>query len=104
MKIIGRVEIEAITDVKCDVCSCSTRLDTSGFQFASIQAHWGFGTKHDGERYELHLCEDCFFGMIAYLKQERRIQNLFDENDQTATDDLGLVTRDDFWGDSKIDR
>lgn len=65
MKITGRVEIEAVTDVQCDVCRCSTRLDTGGLQFATLQAHWGFGTKHDGERYELHLCENCFFGTVA---------------------------------------
>lgn len=23
----------------------------------------------DGERYELHLCEDCFFQALAYLKE-----------------------------------
>jgi hypothetical protein len=101
MKIIERVEIEAVTDVKCDVCRCSTRSEIDGLQFATLQAHWGFGTKHDGERYELHLCENCFFGTITYIKQERRIQSLFDESDQTNTEELGLVVRDDFFGDSR---
>lgn len=105
MKITGRVEIEAVTDVKCDMCRISTRLDTGGLQFATLQAHWGFGTEHDGERYELHLCEGCFFGTIAYFKQERRVQNLFDENDQAvANDDFGLIIRDDFFGESENGR
>lgn len=99
MKIIERVEIEAVTDVKCDVCKCSTRSEIDGLQFATLQAHWGFGTKHDGDRYELHLCEDCFFGTIAYLKQERRVQSFFDDSDLADTDDLGLVVRGDFFGD-----
>jgi hypothetical protein len=51
MKIIERVEIEAVTNVKCDVCRCSTRSEIDGLQFATLQAHWGFGTKHDGDRY-----------------------------------------------------
>lgn len=101
MKIIERVEIEAVTDVKCDVCRCSTRSEIDGFQFATLQAHLGFGTKHDGERYELHLCENCFFGTIAYIKQERRIQNIFDESDQANSEELGLVVRGDFFGDSR---
>jgi hypothetical protein len=100
MKVIERVEIEVVTDVKCDVCRCSTRLETGALQFATLQAHWGFGTKHDGERYEIHLCENCFFGTIAHVKQERRIQSLFDESDLADTDDLGLVVRGDFFGDS----
>nr|WP_081480080.1 hypothetical protein [Pseudomonas sp. PAMC 25886] len=99
MKIIERVEIDAVTDVKCDVCRRSTRLEMDGLQFATLQAHWGFGTKHDGERYELHLCENCFFRTIAYIKQERRIQSLFDESEQANSEELGLVVRDDFFGD-----
>lgn len=98
LKITGRIEIETVTDIKCDVCSCSTRVANGGLQFASLQAHWGFGTKHDGERYELHLCESCFFGTIAYIKQERRVQGMFDKSDlDLAADDLGLVARDDYF-------
>ena len=100
MKISGRVEVEAVIDVHCDVCRCSTRLDTGGLQFATLQAHWGFGTQHDGEQYELHLCENCFFATLAYVKQERRIQGLFDQNDQGATsDDFGLIARNKFFHD-----
>ncbi|KFE55404.1 hypothetical protein IV01_12320 [Pseudomonas syringae] len=102
MKITGRVETEVVTDVKCDICTRSTRVDAGGLQFATLKAKWGFGTKHDGERYEFHLCEGCFFGTIAYFKQERRVENLFDETDQVSVnDDFGLVTRDDFFGDSE---
>ena len=100
MKITGRVEVETVIDVVCDVCRCSTRLDTGGNQFGALQAHWGYGTAHDGERYELHLCEDCFFQTLAYLKQERRIQNLFNEEGRDLTDNLGLVAKDDYLGDA----
>ncbi len=104
MKITGRVETEVVTDVKCDICRRSTRVDVGGLQFATLKAKWGFGTNHDGERYEFHLCEGCFFGTIAYFKQERRIQDVLDETDQTAsTNDFGLVVRDDFFGDSGND-
>ena len=102
MKITGRVETEVVIDVRCDVCTRSTRVEAGGLQFASLKAKWGFGTKHDGERYEFHLCEACFFGTIAYFRQERRVQNLFDEPDRDAvTSDFGLVTRDNFFGDSE---
>jgi len=70
MKITGRVETEVVTDVKCDICRLSTRVDVGGLQFATLNAKWGFGTKHDGERYEFHLCEGCFFGTIAYFRQD----------------------------------
>ncbi|MGP9500534.1 MULTISPECIES: hypothetical protein [Halomonas] len=103
MKIIEKVEIDFVTDVMCDVCLCSTRVANVGLEFATLQAHWGYGAKHDGERYELHLCESCFFGTVAYLKQERRIQNLFSEevgieaNEPNST--FGLVASEDYFRD-----
>jgi hypothetical protein len=100
MKITGNVEIEAVTDVVCDVCRLTTRSKSGGLQFAKLQAHWGYGTKHDGERYEIHLCEGCFFQTIANLKQERRTQSLFCDDDGIVEDDFGLVARDDFFGDT----
>lgn len=45
------------------------------------------------EAMALHLCEDCFFQTLAYLKQERRTQHLFSEDGQDLTDNLGLVAR-----------
>lgn len=99
MKVTGRVEIETITDVVCDVCRRSTRISTGAHQFGTLQAHWGYGTGHDGERYELHLCEYCFFQTLASVKQERRARHLFAEDGQDLTDDLGLLAKDDYFGD-----
>lgn len=79
IKIIGRAEIETVTDVVRDVYRCSTRVQSGGIQFATLQVHWGNGSTHDGERYELHLCECCIVQTVAYLKQERRTKNLFNE-------------------------
>lgn len=44
----------------------------------------GYGTEHDGERHEIHLCEGCFFRGIASLKLERRTHNLLCENDEAV--------------------
>ena len=54
-------------------------------------AHWGYGSKHDGERYELQLCEKCFFYALATLKKERVDEFMFDENfDPSTLDGFGL--------------
>jgi hypothetical protein len=101
MKIVEKVEIDTVTDVLCDVCLCSTQATSGGLEFATLNAHWGYGTGLDGERYELHICEDCFLLTVAYLKQERRIQTLFSEENYTdaakATDKLGLVAKDEYF-------
>ena len=102
MKIIGKLEIDTVTDMICDVCLCSTRIASDTFEFATLKAHWGYGSEHDGERYELHLCERCFFNTVSYLKQERRIQNLFSDDDKANCngegEKLGLVATDAFFG------
>lgn len=104
MNITGKVEIESVIDVVCDVCQLSTRAASGQLQFATLQAHWGYGTKHDGERYELHLCEGCFFQTVASLKQERLTQAIFRDDDCTGRafvgEDFGLIARDDFFNDS----
>ncbi|HBP40772.1 MAG TPA: hypothetical protein DD644_03320 [Halomonas sp.] len=104
MKVTEKVEVEAVTDVVCDVCLTTTRVAEENLEYATLKAHWGYGSQHDGERYEVHLCESCFFSTLAYFKQERRVQNLFSEDsdrDQAFnTDDrLGLVATDDYFGD-----
>ncbi|MBV4521107.1 hypothetical protein KVG88_13635 [Pseudomonas sp. SWRI74] len=106
MKITGRVELVAVTDVLCDVCQCSTRVRSDGRQFATLRAHWGYDSTHDGERYELHLCEDCILQTVAYLKLERRTQYLFNEDIHTARIDgsLGLDIKDDYFGAPAINR
>ncbi len=104
MKITGKVEVETVMDVACDVCQLSTRVASGGLQFATLQAHWGYGTRHDGERYELHLCEGCFFQAVASLKQERRSHALFSDDGRAdraiVGDDFGLIVRNDYFNES----
>lgn len=37
MQITGRADVETVTDILCDVCRCSTRLDGRN-QFGTLQA------------------------------------------------------------------
>jgi hypothetical protein len=101
MRITEMIEVETVTDIVCDVCGESTCLKTGGHQFGTLKAQWGYGTTHDGERYEVHLCELCFFHTLANLKQERRTQTLFSEEGPDQAENLGLVSKgncfDDAW-------
>ena len=86
MEIKQLQQVEVMTDVVCDVCNQSTKL-----QFATLSAHWGYSSTHDGERYELQLCEKCFFYALATLKKQRRDEFMFDENfDPSSLDEFGL--------------
>ena len=92
--------IETQRDICCDVCDANTRVAGYGNQFGSLKALWGYGSAHDGERYRVHLCETCFFGALAYLRQERRIASLFDEKQLDKDIGFGLIARDDLFGES----
>jgi len=68
MKITTAEQTESISDIVCDVCGSSTRIEGHGWQFGTLHASWGYGSSHEGERYEVHLCDPCFFRTLsAYL-------------------------------------
>lgn len=102
MKVTEKVEVDAVTDVRCDVCLSSTQVENGGLEFATLQAHWGYRSQHDGERYEVHLCEGCFFSTLAYFNQKRRVQNLFsaDSDAGLKAGDIGLVAKDNYFRDN----
>ncbi|MOA45187.1 hypothetical protein D3C78_1675590 [compost metagenome] len=77
------------SEFRCDVCGDDTRVPGYGQQFGSLQALWGYGSQHDGER--------CFFQTLAYLRQERRINRLFDD-EQPNDEAFGRVAHGDLWG------
>ena len=92
MKVIDKVEVDTVTDVVCDVCLCSTRVENGGLEFTTLSAQWGHGTRHDGEQYELHLCEGCFFKALTDIKGNRRRENLFNDNYDHDDYELGIVS------------
>lgn len=91
---------KSATEIFCAVCGTHTRIAGYGQQFGTVEALWGFGSRHDGERYRVYLCEACFFGTLAYLRQERRSANLFDDVQPEDDQAFGRVARDDFFGES----
>ncbi|EPB3860635.1 TPA: hypothetical protein L5633_006235 [Pseudomonas aeruginosa] len=97
MRHVAMQPTETTSDVTCDACCQSTSIEGYGQQFGVLQACWGYGSKHDGERYEVHLCEPCFFRTLAMLRRERMVNTMFDDDLDTNQDEFGLVRKDDFW-------
>lgn len=97
MEIKENRTVPVTTDVLCDVCSSSTATEGVSPQFGVLSAHWGYGSQHDGERYEVHLCESCFFRTLAGLRRERMVNHLFDQPSNTQPDEtFGLAERDSY--------
>lgn len=64
---------KVLSDVSCDVCGKSTTKDESiGPDFATLEACWGYGSSNDGSKFEVHLCESCFNDVILLLKEKRQ--------------------------------
>lgn len=93
MKVMTKKEVDVIADVRCDICddSCSPAEGYSP-QFGTLSARWGYTSQHDGEAYEVHLCERCFFGALASLQELRRGTLMFSENGYEQNPDFGRVT------------
>lgn len=87
-------------DIHCDVCGEPTRVAGYGQQYGTLEAHWGYGSNHDGDHYRVRLCEPCFFAALAYLRQERRINRLFDDEALVDYPSFGRVARDDWFRES----
>jgi stress-induced morphogen len=103
MKIMALEPVAMVNDVLCDVCSESTRFEGYGTQFGVLHARWGYGSRHDGERYEVHLCESCFFRTLSGLRRDRMVNDLFNDEAEDLSS-FGRVARDDFFNDDQKSR
>ena len=95
MKIMTKQEVDVVSDIHCDVCeeSCSP-VEGYGPQVGTLSAKWGYGARHDGEAYEVHLCESCFFQALASLQEQRRGQLMFSEQGYEPNPDFGRIESD----------
>lgn len=90
-KVVEQQLTDVTTDVLCDVCGSSTTRQPNGSpDYASLTANWGYGSPHDGDSYETHLCEPCFFQTLAYLKQQRKGNSIGCDNNQNLAEEFGL--------------
>ena len=95
MKIMSKQEVDVVSDIHCDVCeeSCSP-VEGYGPQVGTLSAKWGYGARHDGEAYEVHLCESCFFQALSNLQEQRRGQLMFSEQGYEPNPGFGRIESD----------
>ncbi|WP_299179299.1 hypothetical protein [uncultured Neptuniibacter sp.] len=83
MEIKGLQQVETTIDFRCDLCGDSCKQETGvtqSLEFGTLNANWGYASKHDGESYNIHFCEDCFFQTLANLREARRGIRMFDQD------------------------
>ena len=102
MKVTEEKMVTVTIDVLCDVCSSSTTPPGGSAQYGMLTTHWGYGSKHDGERYEVHLCEQCFFSTLSTLRRQRMVEHMFDETSGIAGEpdaEFGQVEQGNYFRD-----
>lgn len=67
-----RIESRKVPDsIICDVCGKNCTNDNFGTECAYLDACWGYNSKKDGTKYDLHLCETCFDFILNCMKIRR---------------------------------
>jgi hypothetical protein len=73
MKTFKEKIIKAVEDINCDICGKSTtNYADIGPDYATLESCWGYGSKNDGTKYSIELCESCFFEVLNFIKDKRR--------------------------------
>jgi hypothetical protein len=72
MKTYKTVEKKVKDRIYCDACGQCCTEDNIGDEYGTLEAVWGYGSKHDGTKYNIDLCEDCFFKVVESIKDKRR--------------------------------
>ena len=61
-----------LDNVVCDICGKVCTNDFYLPESATLEAFWGYGSKHDGLRYEIDLCESCFYDTTQWMINKRK--------------------------------
>jgi len=73
MKTFKKKTVKVVDDVHCDCCGKSTtNYNYVGPDYATLGSCWGYGSKHDGSKYNIDLCEGCFTEVLNFIKEKRR--------------------------------
>ncbi len=73
MRTFKKKTVKVVADVSCDCCGKSTtNYAEVGPDYATLESCWGYGSSNDGSRYNIDLCETCFFEVLNFLKDKRR--------------------------------
>ena len=71
MRTYKRILKQVPDSIICDVCGTNCTSQSFGTECAFIDAVWGYGSRSDGAKFEIHLCENCFYITISYLRNLR---------------------------------
>jgi len=61
-------EVSVIENVVCNCCGNEILIEGTGYEFATLQAVWGYGSGKDGEEHRSEICEKCYNTIVSSFK------------------------------------
>jgi hypothetical protein len=73
MRIYKEKTTQVLDQIMCDICGKNCTDDFyDNHENATLEANWGYSTSRDGDRFEIHLCENCFGETLGFLRHKRK--------------------------------
>tara|TARA_R110002167_G_scaffold183239_1_gene383670 strand:+ start:82 stop:513 length:432 start_codon:yes stop_codon:yes gene_type:complete len=95
MKVYAEKLVETLVDKICDVCEQSVMIEVNKHKYeecGELKASFGYGSIEDGKVYQLDLCESCFKTALCALRDQRKMEFMFDEAKDLLGEKFGLVS------------
>lgn len=75
------VEKKVTDKTFCDVCGKNCTDDMGNHENATLEATWGYSSHSDGLQFTIHICENCFYDTVAFLRNKRSLYRPVIPND-----------------------
>lgn len=73
MKTYKQKTVKVLDHIVCDICGKICTDDYyNNHENATLEAMWGYNSGRDGDRFEIHLCENCFGDTLGFLSDKRK--------------------------------
>lgn len=72
MKTFKEKTVTVLDSVYCDICGLNCTIEQVGSEYATLEALWGYGSRRDGEKFDIHICQDCFDDVLNWMIKQRK--------------------------------
>ena len=92
MKTYKKKTVTVLDQTICDVCGKTCTDDFyNNHENATLEALWGYSSRSDGTKFEIHLCENCFYVTLGFLRDQRLQYIPTPEKDPLAGGEYNII-------------
>ena len=70
MKTYKKIQVKKEDKVYCDRCDSLCTDENFGSEYATLEAAWGYSSKSDGKKFDIQLCEECFYKVLDWINNK----------------------------------